>query len=279
MTRPLMLVSAAYDISDKRVMLKFYDPESRELVMWKDNTRHKPYCYSKLMPEDLGEIKAMDNVLGIRRVQKHNMAEDRLITLSEITASDPYAISGTYKAPGVKDRITTWESEIRYYESYLYDMNLVVGRYYSIENGSVVPHSMEMPDETRESLQSLLWDKVDSKSMVDAEEFKKFVTEWADLLNQPIPSIRRLAVDIEVEVSDRLPDPTIADKKITAVGLKGTDFDRILVLRTDGTPDGKNELADDIDVVFYDRERDMIRAGSEGHGNIPVHHNVQRRRL
>ena len=254
-----MLVSAAYDISDKHVMLKFYDPESHELVLWKDNTWHKPYCYSKLMPEDLGEISAIDNVVSVRPVQKHNMAEDRLITLSKITASDPYVISGTYKVPGVKDRITTWESEIRYYESYLYDMNLVVGRYYSIENGSVVPHNMGMSDDVRESLQSLLWDRVDSKSMVDAEEFKKFVTEWADLLNQPIPSIRRLAIDIEVEVSDRLPDPTIADKKITAVGLKGTGLDKVFVLRTEGTPDGKNEIADTIDIVFYDRERDMIR--------------------
>ena len=35
--------------------------------------------------------------------------------------------------------------------------------------------------------------------MVDAEEFKKYIAEWADLLNQPIPKIKRLGVDIEVE--------------------------------------------------------------------------------
>jgi len=33
----------------------------------------------------------------------------------------------------------------------------------------------------------LLWDKIDTDSMVDAEQFKKFISEWADLLNQPIP--------------------------------------------------------------------------------------------
>ena len=35
--------------------------------------------------------------------------------------------------------------------------------------------------------------------MIDAEEFKEFISEWADLLNQPIPKIKRLSVDIEVE--------------------------------------------------------------------------------
>ena len=257
--RAIMLVSATYDSFDKHVMLKFYDPESNELVLWKDNTGHKPYCYSKLEPADLGNISRMDNVSGISQVYKHDLTEDRQVALSKITVPDPYVISGTHKTPGVKNMIETWESGIRYYESYMYDMDLVVGRYYSIRDGKVVPLDMEISGEVKESLQTLLWDKVDSKSMVDADEFKKFVTAWADLLNQPIPSIKRMAVDIEVEVSDRLPDATIADKKITAIGMKGTGFDTIFVLRTEGTSSGQNELADHVKVVFYDRERDMIR--------------------
>ena len=59
-------------------------------------------------------------------------------------------------------------------------------------------HMIEISDEVG-ALKSLLWDKVDSESMVDAEEFKKFISEWADLLNQPVPKIKRLSVDIEVE--------------------------------------------------------------------------------
>ena len=41
-----------------------------------------------------------------------------------------------------------------------------------------------------------------------SEAFKEFITEWADLLNQPIPKIKRLSVDIEVEAEvGRIPDP------------------------------------------------------------------------
>jgi DNA polymerase family B, exonuclease domain. len=100
----------------------------------------------------------------------------------------------------------------------------------------------------------LLWDKVDSESMVDAEEFKIFISEWADLLNQPIPRIKRLSVDIEVEaVIGRIPDPKLAEKKITAIGLKGSDgFDQIFVLKTEGTEEGINELEPNIKIKFYD---------------------------
>ena len=108
----------------------------------------------------------------------------------------------------------------------------------------------------------MLWDKVDSKSMIDAEEFKEFISEWADLLNQPIPKIKRLSVDIEVEFEPgRFPDPKLAEKRITAIGLKGTDdFDQIFVLKTEGTEQGNNELNENIKVTFYDldKEKEMI---------------------
>ena len=116
-------------------------------------------------------------------------------------------------------------------------------------------------------MKSLLWDKVDSESMVDAEEFKIFISEWADLLNQPIPRIKRLSVDIEVEaVIGRIPDPKIAEKKVTAIGLKGSDgFDQIFVLKTEGTEEGTNELEPNIKIKFYDLsdEKKMIEDAFE----------------
>src|SRR5210317_456047 len=113
-----------------------------------------------------------------------------------------------------------------------------------IENGKIKQHDLEISDEVKLALKSLLWDKVDSDSMVDAEEFKKYISEWADLLNQPIPIIKRLSVDIEFEAEiGRIPDPKLAEKKVTAIGLKGSDgFDQIFVLKTEGTEQGTNEL-------------------------------------
>ncbi len=129
--------------------------------------------------------------------------------------------------------------------------------------GKIKPHDLEISDEVKIALKSLLWDKVDSDSMVDANEFKELISEWADLLNQPIPKIKRLSVDIEVEAEiGRIPDPKVAEKKVTAIGMKGTDgFDHVFVLRTEGTEQGISELSPNIKVTFYDlnKEKEMIQ--------------------
>lgn len=266
-----MLVSAAYDGASKKALLKFYDPESKELYLWWDETGHKPYCYSKLSPEELGHLESRSDILDISRVEKYSLADDCAMEVSKITASDPLAIGGKPYGDdterSIRDIIETWESDIKYYETYLYDRQIVVGRYYKAQEGKLEPADVEISDEVNLALKSLLWDKVDSGSMVDEEGFRKCISDWADLLNQPIPEIKRLSVDIEVEsVEGRLPDSKIADNTVTAIGLAGTDgFGRVLVLRTPGTPEGANELGPDIKVAFYepDCEAQMIRDAFE----------------
>lgn len=260
---PSMLVSAAYDNNSKSVVLKFYDPKSEKLIMWKDETGHKPYCYSRLSPDELEFLQERDDVIEIKTVQRYDLMKDKEIDMSKITVADPLAIGGTTGDKSIRNIIETWESDIKYYENYLYDRRLIVGKYYEVTDGNLKPHNMEISDQVKLALKSLLWDKVDNENMVDAEGFKKFISEWADLLNQPIPKIRRLSVDIEVEAEiGRIPDPKIAEKKVTAIGLKGSnDFDQIFVLKTEDTELGVNELEKNIKVTFYDadKEREMIQ--------------------
>lgn len=258
-----MLVSATYDNNSKSAILKFYEPKFQKLFLWRDETGHKPYCYSRLTPEELGFLQERDDILEIKTVQRYDLIKDKEIDMSKITVADPLTIGGTTSDKSIRNIIETWESDIKYYENYLYDKNLIVGKYYEIKNGKIKQHDLEISDEVKLALKGLLWDKVDSESIVDAEQFKKFVSEWADLLNQPIPKIKRLSIDIEVEAEvGRIPDPKIAEKKVTAIGLKGTDgFDQIFVLKTEGTEEGTNELDQNIKVVFYDidKEKEMIQ--------------------
>ncbi|MCJ8307178.1 MAG: DNA-directed DNA polymerase I [Nitrosopumilus sp.] len=259
---PAMLVSATYDILSKSAVLKFYEPKSQKLILWKDEIGHKPYCYSRLTPDELDFLQERDDVLEIKTVQRYDLIKDKEIDMSKITVADPLAIGGTTGDKSIRNVIETWESDIKYYESYLYDRSLIVGKYYEIVNGKIKPHDLEISDEVKIALKSLLWDKVDSDSVVDANEFKELISEWADLLNQPIPKIKRLSLDIEVEAEiGRIPDPKVAEKKVTAIGMKGTDgFDHVFVLRTEGTEQGINELSPNIKVTFYDlnKEKEMI---------------------
>ena len=259
---PSMLVSATYDIVSRSAVLKFYEPKSQKLILWFDEIGHKPYCYSKLELDELDFLQEREDVLKIEKVKRKDLINDETIELSKITVADPLAIGGTAGEKSIRNIIETWESDIKYYENYLYDRSLIVGKYYEIVDGKIKPHDLEISDEVKIALKSLLWDKVDTDSMVDPKEFKECITDWADLLNQPIPKIKRLSVDIEVEAEiGRIPDPKIAEKKITAIGFKGTDgFDKIFVLRTEDTEEGKNELDENVKIVFYekDQEKQMI---------------------
>ena len=258
-----MLVSATYDNTSKSAVLKFYEPEEKKLYLWKDEIGHKPYCYSRLAPDELNFLDDRDDILEIKTVKRFDLIKDDKIDLSKITVTDPLAIGGTTGDKSIRNIIETWESDIKYYENYLYDRKLIVGKYYTVNDGKLIPEDLEISDEVKIALKSLLWDKVDSDNMVNAEEFREFVSEWADLLNQPIPKIKRLSVDIEVEAEvGRIPDPKIAEKKITAIGLKGTDeFDQIFVLKLDGVKEGTNELESNVKVTFYDKdkEKEMIQ--------------------
>ena len=258
---PSMLVSAMYNNLAKSVVLKFYEPKSKKLILWKDETNHKPYCYSKLNPEELEFLNERDDVLEIRPEKRHDMVLDQDIMVSKIIVADPLAIGGTAGDKSIRNIMETWESDIKYYETYLYDRSLIVGKYYKVVDGTLSPHDLEISDEVKIALKSLLWNKIDDENVVDVEEFRQFISEWADLLNQPIPKIRRLSIDIEVDSEiGRLPDPKVAERKVTAVGLKANDgLDSVLILKT-GKNEGRNELESNVAVVFYeqDQEKKML---------------------
>jgi DNA polymerase I len=260
---PALLVSATYDSQKKSVVLKFYEPESKKILLWTDNTGHKPYCYSKLDPEDLKFLSERKDVLELKKTEKIDLLKDRSIHVTKILVADPLAIGGTQTDKSIRNIIETWESDIKYYENYLYDYSLIVGKYYTISNGKLEEYSYKIPDEVQLALKGLLYDKVTSMGIIDSKEFQNHITDWANLLNQPIPKIRRVSFDIEVESEiGRIPDAKIADRKITAMGFSGSDgLKQVFVLQKKDKPPGKNELASDIKISFYEemKEKEMIQ--------------------
>ena len=259
----LLLISAVYDNQKKSAVLKFYDPVSEEILLWDDKTGHKPYCYSRLSPEEIPTtISDRDDVIDIKETKKIDILQDKSIIVSKIIVKDPLAIGGTQTSKSIRNLIDTWESDIKYYENYLYDNSLIVGKYYKVENDKIIPQEVEISDETRLSLNDMLWDKLGGVSLPDKKQFEENVSQWANLLNQPIPNIKRISLDIEVD-SDvgRIPDPKAAEKKVTAIGFESSDeLKQILVLRHGNAKEGINDLPPDIKITFYDenKEKNMI---------------------
>ncbi len=259
---PSLLVSATYNNQTKTTNLKFYEPKSQKLVIWNDETGHKPYCYSRLLPEDLDFLNERDDVLKIELVDRYDILKDEKTKVSKIIVADPLAIGGTQTDKSIRNLIETWESDIKYYENYLYDRSLIVGKYYEIQDGKIKPHDLKISDEVRIALKSLLWDKISNENVVNPKQFQDYISDWADLLNQPIPKIKRLSFDIEVEAEiGRIPDPKLADNKVTAIGFAASDgLAQVFTLKKEGMPKGENELESNIKVIFYDedKEKEMI---------------------
>ena len=259
----LLLISATYDSKKKVTVLKFYDSATQEIILWDDKTGHKPYCFSKLLPDEIPpNISERDDVIEVKQVERLDSLNDKMINVSKIIVKDPLAIGGTQSDKSIRNLITTWESDIKYYENYLYDNSLIVGKYYKIENDKIIPDDMEISGETKLSLKSMLLDKLGDTNLPNTEQFNAHVSQWAELLNQPIPQIKRISLDIEVEsVIGRIPDPKIAEKRITAIGFEASDgLKQVFVLRRNGIQEGVNELLSGIDIIFYDeaKEKEMI---------------------
>ena len=253
-----LLISAAYIGKTKKVSLKFYNPESEKIYIWEDKTGHRPYCFSKMAPEDLDFLSERDDVIEIKTVKKIDTLKDKEIPVSKIIVTDPLAIGGTQTTQSIRNVVESWESDIKYYENYLYDNSLIIGKYYKIENDKIIPHDFEMSDETNLAMKSMLFDKLGNTGMTDTKQFEEEVSNWAELLNQPVPKIRRMSLDIEVETDGmRLPDVKIADKKVTAIGFEASDgMKRVFVLRRDGIEEGVNDLDKNIQVIFYEKDQE-----------------------
>ena len=70
---PSLLISATYDNQKKIAVLKFYEPKSQKIILWNDETNHKPYCYSKLNPDELAFLNERQDVIEIKSIKRYDM--------------------------------------------------------------------------------------------------------------------------------------------------------------------------------------------------------------
>lgn len=254
-----VLVSATYSGEKKKAVLKFYEPKEQKIYLWEDNTDHKPYCFIRRDRASLDifkELRGRKDVLGIHDVEKLDLRGDRRVTVAKVVASNPLAIGGA-GGENIRSMTTTWESDIKYYENFLYDYDsgLVPGAFYRIQDSKIMPVDYEIPANVGDALKKAL-ERADP-------EFAAKIMEWARLLNQPLPDIKRVALDIEVvpPEENRLPDPETAEHKVIAISFVSSDgLKEVLMLRRNDVKEGTNVLPKEVSIRWFDDERDMIEA-------------------
>ncbi len=235
---PSLLLSSFYIGEKRAVFLKFYNPEDSEIYFWSEyfidnqSNKHQPYCYVKEIYEEQAKlvVSKESNKLKIERLYKQDDIEDKSIPVLKIIAPDPLSIGGTDNS--FREKVTSWEADIKYHESYLYDFGFIPGAYYNRVGNNLVFHEFSVPQNVDKYLDKLFKSSF-SKNELKSNEYDKFLLRWSRLLNQPIPDIKRISVDIEVDSEEgRMPTARDHDKIITAVGFSASDgFRKVFVLK------------------------------------------------
>ena len=254
MKQDLLLVGSFYDGAKHRAVLKFYSPLENKIVFWTDTTGHRPYCYSKDGPATLSEnLDEFDpRVAGMEVVRKFDLLEDKEIGVTKIFGSDPLSIGG---AEGIANAIRAHEADIKYHETYLYDNGLVIGTYYRLSADNSLPVPIEFPitDDMKKVLDSLFTGGKNSK-------FADAIRNWASLLNQPLPSIKRAGVDIEVLTEgNMLPNAEEARMPVIGASLVGSDgLKRVYILLRAHHDWGDNTLPPDVVIRTFFEEKQLL---------------------
>ncbi|HXW37190.1 MAG TPA: DNA polymerase domain-containing protein [Nitrososphaerales archaeon] len=266
LTRPVsemgeaLLASATYDGDLRVAVLKFYDEKAGRCWVWRDNTGHKPYCYTRLGADEIASLRTRRDVLDIVEVEKMDLLEDKRVPVRKIITTDPLAIGGGQDS--IRDKIKAWEADIKYYENYAYDRRLRMGTYYRVSGGSVEPVVHEVPESVTRSLEEVF--------KKNPPEFGPYLKEWADLLGQPLPNFKRIAMDIEVaNESGRLPDVEDPRLPIIAVSFFNDKERVVYALRKRGT-EPPAEADASYTLKLFDDEAQLIRAAYSKMVEYPV---------
>ena len=134
-----------------------------------------------------------------------------------------------------------WESKIKYYQSYIFDRQLLPGMIYEVKNGNLIEKVDNTATENLNKIKALF---VDCKT--DAErEYAEYAEMWAKLLEYPAPKFRRAAIDIEVysPLSTRMPDAREGACPVIACSVYSSDDEkRVFILKRESMQMGDQAL-------------------------------------
>jgi len=267
---PALLLSAIYSGEEQKVYLKFYSPKDESIYIWRDRTNHKPYCYTKLQyAARAQEVAKVERKYTIENVKRRDLISDKLIDILKISAPDPLSIGGTENS--IREKVKAWEADIKYHENYLYDTGLIPGTFYLRIGNEIKTHEMDISDKVREELEDLLWNKLKvSSEKAEDIRYQKQITRWANLLNQPIPEIKRVSVDIEVESEEgRMPTPRDHDRRITAVGFVASDgYRKVLLLNQNKQHESSQALIPEAEIYYT--EKDLLEEAFKIIASYPI---------
>ncbi|ABL77708.1 DNA-directed DNA polymerase I [Thermofilum pendens] len=262
--KPLLyLLSVKYNGRDGKAHMYFYDEDTHTLVDVPDHTGHLPYLLTDLKPEELiAQYPDVFTHKGFNRlevVEKYDALNDRWFLMTKVEALDPLSIGGTQKSIREILRGHAWEAKIKYHHCYIYDANLIPGMPYTLENGKPKLVDTKVPEEIEKLIRDLVKEKRDLAEYLS----------WAQILNAPIPRLRRVAIDIEVDSPPGIvPNPEKADRAVIAVSYYSDDRKGVLLLKRSN--DIPKLEQNDAEITVFENEKELLQAAFKIMTSYPV---------
>ncbi len=257
-----LLLDVDYDGGQNKAYCKFYDLNTDEIRLWIDTTNHQPYCLSKDSKADLEKNTELTNYDGFTRmeeVKRFDLLGDKELKMTKIYGKTPINIGGS--GNNIKNILEgAWEADIRYHLNYIFDRGLIPGLIYSIENGVIKKESF---DENKDDLKSIA-NELRTLFKNEAPEIQEFSEKYLDIFLTPIPDVKRLALDIEVGISEqdnKIPDPRQAKQKIISISFVSNDgLKLVYMLERKGYTysEQHKKFPSDAKTVYFKSEKELL---------------------
>jgi len=273
-----LLLDVDYDGGQNKAYCKFYDLDNDEIKIWLDTTNHEPYCLSK---DPISELKTVtyteeinkskhtkklidyDGFNRFEEITRFDLLSDKQIPMTKIYGKTPTNIGGS--GINIKNILgengkKAWEADIRYHLNYIFDTQLIPGLIYRIKNGKLEKINYE---QTTDDLKKMA-EEMRLIFKNEAPEMREFADKFIDIFLTPIPDVKRLAMDIEVNLGERdfrIPDPRQANQEIISVSFVGSDgLKLVYMLDREGFKFTKlhKKFPDDAKLYFFKSEKELL---------------------
>jgi len=257
---PSFLLSIDYSGPLNKAILKLYEPKSKKIYFWIDNTGHKPYLYTD-WPAQMVESKVKRNpgFVKTETVQLHDLLHDKPVTMTKLVGDNPLSIGGGGSAMRnvLRDNAGVshaWEANIRYHLTYTYDTKFVPGLMYKIVKGDLLPCPPDVDAKTLKEFKN---------TFAEDEGIESILTTYSPMFFTEVPDIKRVAIDIEVytPVLNRIPDASVSQQPVTAIGLSDNEgYDTCFVLRRKELSEGEKskDFPKELKIKYFDDEAEML---------------------
>lgn len=225
--RDYCLLNVYFDSNQHELYLKLYDITNNKLYSVKDRSLFKGYFLVKKNDIDqkvLQQFLNEHNEFEVTLETKYDGIQNKPI---EVYKFESYNVFNVYKKWTEELQIPNqYEYLIKYYESYYLSKELIPCGIYECKNGTLVLKKYPLNETAIHTLTKMIQNNNTTNKI-----YNQYLTEYTELLSQPVPFIKRVAVDIETyNKEDKFPDISNPTDPIVCCSFYDNDgFQKVVV--------------------------------------------------